>query len=125
MRKIRISFGEIAVIGLLNDTPTANLIWDILPIEGEARRWGDEIYFAIPVTAEVDDTAREILQEGDLGYWPVGKAFCIFFGPTPASCGREIRAASAVNVVGKVLGDLSPLHMVKDGEKVNIIKEDK
>jgi hypothetical protein len=104
-RGIQISFGEVVVEGQLHESPTAALIWEALPIEGEGHRWGDEIYFTIPVAAELDDTAREVVELGDLGYWPQGRAFCIFFGPTPVSTSDEIRPASAVNIVGKITGD--------------------
>ncbi|MCK8600824.1 cyclophilin-like family protein [Desulfoferrobacter suflitae] len=84
------------------------------------RTWGDEIYFPIPVEQPLDDAAAEIVDMGDLGYWPRGKAFCIFFGPTPASRGEEIRPASAVNLVGKVSGDAREFKVVRDGELVRI-----
>jgi hypothetical protein len=104
-RGIWISFGEVVVEGRLYESPTAALIWEALPIEGEGHRWGEEVYFTIPVQAPLDDTAREVVKQGDVGYWPQGQALCIFFGPTPASRADEIRAASAVNIVGTIMGD--------------------
>ncbi len=59
---------------------------------GAPETWGDEIYFAIPVSLK-EDGPRATVEVGDLGYWPPGRAFCIFFGPTPASRGDEVRAA--------------------------------
>jgi len=117
---IRITAGEVRLDAQLNDSPTAKSIIEALPIKGKANRWGDEIYFAIPVKAGLEDGAREVLEPGELGYWPSGSAFCIFFGPTPASQGDEIRAASAVNIIGKVKGDLSGLPNVPDGADVLI-----
>jgi hypothetical protein len=64
------------------------------------------------VTSELEKDAREVVEVGDLGYWPPGKAFCIFFGPTPMSRSGEIRPASAVNIVGKVKGDASQFTQV-------------
>ena len=119
-QKIKITAGAVAVEAELNDSPTAKSIVDILPIKASARRWGAEIYFPIEVTAALEDTSREVLDAGELGYWPTGKAFCMFFGPTPASQGDEIRAASAVNIIGKMKGDLSPLWDVPDGADVLI-----
>ena len=84
----------------LNDSMTGKAIYGALPIRAKAQRWGGEIYFSIPVSCELEENSREVLEEGELGYWPPGQAFCIFFGPTPASGGDEIRAASAVNIVG-------------------------
>ena len=66
------------------------------------------------------ETGQEVVEMGDLGYWPPGRAFCIFFGTTPASQGDEIRPASAVTVVGKVQGEVTTLKQVSDGEKVSI-----
>src|SRR4030065_1591910 len=111
-RKIRILTGELKVEAKLNDSKTAQLIWDALPMESNINLWGEEIYFSIPVKAGQEEGAREVVSAGDLGYWPPGHAFCIFFGPTPASRGDEIRAASAVNIIGKVLGD--PKVFLKD-----------
>ena len=103
----------------LNDSSTAHMIWSALPIDKHGNTWGDEIYFSIPVRAQEED-AQAVVEEGDLAYWPPGTAFCIFFGLTPASSGGEIRPASPVNVVGKLLGDPKEFKKVSDGEKVLI-----
>ena len=107
----------------LNDSPTADLIWKGLPIEGTANTWGDEIYFSIPVKADLEAGARDKMELGELGYWPPGEAFCIFFGPTPMSAGDEIRAASPVNPVGRVAGDPKLFKNVISGAKVRIEKQ--
>lgn len=104
----------------LNDDVTGKAIFDALPIRAEAQRWGGEIYFSIPVSCELEAGSRDVLEAGELAYWPPGKAFCIFFGPTPASQGNDIRAASAVNIVGGLEGDLSALWDVPDGAQVSI-----
>ncbi len=115
---IVITSGRVRVLAELNDTWTARAVADALPIESEATRWGGEVYFSIPVEVEVEPGAREILKAGDLACWPAGNVFCIFFGPTPASIGNEIRAASAVNVVGRVCGDLDLLWRIPDGAAI-------
>jgi hypothetical protein len=104
---IHIRIGTLSVEAELHNTPTGQKIAQTLPITASFNTWGDEIYFPIPVTAELEDSAREVVDLGDLGYWPPGKAFCIFFGQTPMSRPDEIRPASAVNVVGKVRGDVT------------------
>ena len=78
--------------------------------------------FDIPVHVELDNTAKEIVELGDLGFWPTGNAFCIFFGKTPASQGDEIRPASAVNILGKITGKTEILKQVKSGERILIEK---
>ncbi|MCX7824850.1 MAG: cyclophilin-like fold protein [Verrucomicrobiae bacterium] len=118
-RNIRITVGNVCLAAELNASRTAEAILRALPIEASGQRWGDEIYFRIPVVAEPEDP-REVVAIGDLAYWPPGRAFCIFFGPTPVSCGDEIRPASAVNVVGKVTGDATVLRPTRDGETVRI-----
>jgi hypothetical protein len=96
----------------LNDSPTARQIAAALPISTSFNTWGDEIYFSIPVEATLEDTAQDVVQIGDLAYWPPGRAFCIFFGQTPMSQPGKIMPASAVNVVGKVLGDATQFKRV-------------
>ena len=118
-RAIKITAGTVSAEATLNDSKTAGAIWDALPIEAKAQTWGDEIYFAIGVD-EAEDSAKAVVELGDLGYWPPGKAFCIFFGPTPASHGEEIRPASPVNVVGRVTGDATTFKRVKSGARVVI-----
>ena len=116
-RKISISVGGIEVLAQINDNPTADKIWEALPISASASTWGDEIYFRTAVTAGEED-AREVVEYGDVGYWPPGQALCLFFGPTPASRGDEIRPASPVNVVGRMEGVPSVLKRVRSGSRV-------
>ncbi|MGB9880360.1 MAG: cyclophilin-like fold protein [Anaerolineae bacterium] len=117
MRQIRIRAGDVQVVAELNDTRTADAIWKALPLSAIGNRWGDEIYFSIPVKLQ-EENAQATVSLGDLGYWPPGQAFCIFFGPTPVSKGQEIRPASPVNVFGRVIGDPTVLKKVRDGETV-------
>ena len=119
MRRIHIRCSELIAVATLNDSSSAQEIWDALPIEGSAKVWGDEIYFRIPV-ALAEDEAQEVVALGDLGYWPPGSAFCIFFGPTPMSRGNEIRPASPVNVFGEVEGEATAFKRVSSGTQVLI-----
>jgi hypothetical protein len=120
MHRIIISAGAVSLPAELNDSPTAEQIWAALPIEGRASTWGDEIYFEIPVVADQESDARAQLEVGELGYWPMGHAFCIFFGPTPASTDERPRAYSPVNILGRVLGDATAFGVVRDGQAVRI-----
>jgi hypothetical protein len=121
-KRIKIKAGNMEAKAVLNDSATAQKIWAALPIEARANTWGDEIYFNIPVKASLEKDAREVVEVGDLGYWPTGSAFCIFFGPTPVSRGNEVRPASAVNVIGRVSGDPKLFKKVASGAKVRIEK---
>ena len=116
---LRIVAGAVSARATLDDSWTARAVWDALPIEAAAQTWGDEIYFTIPVSLPEDD-AQAVVGLGALGYWPPGQAFCIFFGPTPASHGDECRPASPVNVVGRVDGDPSVFKAVPAGARIRL-----
>ncbi len=121
--KIKIEVDSGTVEAELSDTPSGQAIYEALPINGSAQLWGDEIYFTIPVESALEDDARDLVEVGDLGYWPPGKAFCIFFGPTPMSDpGGPPRPASSVNLVGKVSGDPDLFKSVRDGGAVKLLK---
>ena len=122
---IRITAGDISLAAELNDSETARAIYEALPIEAPGNRWGEEIYFSIPVSQDLSDDARAEMEVGELAYWPPGSAFCIFFGPTPASHGNEPRAASPVNPVGQIAGDVAHLSEVPDGTVVTIDREER
>jgi hypothetical protein len=109
VKPIRIILGDLILDAQLNDSPTAQKIWEALPLETSFSTWGDEIYFSIPVAMELESDAQELVESGDLGYWPSGNAFCIFFGPTPMSSEGEIRPASAVNMIGRIADDAAQL----------------
>ena len=121
-QKIKIIAENIQVDAELNDSATAKSILKALPIEASAQRWGGEIYFSIKVEADLEEKSRDVLETGELAFWPPGNAFCIFFGPTPASQGNDIRAASAVNVVGKMKGVWSGFWDVPNGGNITIKK---
>ncbi len=123
VRRIKVTAGEVEILGELNETKTADLIWKGLPFESQVNTWGDEIYFSVPIQVQLEDSAREVVELGDMGYWPPGNAFCIFFGPTPNSRGDEIRPASPVNVFGKVTGDSKVLKAVSTGTSVRVEAE--
>lgn len=119
IKRICIKVGLIEAIGELNGTRTAQAIWEALPIKGEANLWGDEIYFSIPLSLKLED-GQKLVNIGDLGYWPQGSAFCIFFGPTPISKGGKIRPASAVTVFGRVTSDTTVFKQVALGTEITI-----
>ena len=122
MKKIIIEVENLAIPAELKDTPTAQEIMQILPIEGSANIWGEEIYFDIPLTIEQEPDASQDVEVGDLGYWPAGPAFCIFFGPTPVSTTDQPRAYSPVNVFGRVLGNPQLFKSVPGGAIIKITR---
>ena len=123
MKKIRIRAGAISALAVLDDSETASAVWEALPLKARANRWGDEIYFGIPVQVGAAEDARDVVESGELGYWPPGSAFCIFWGLTPASQRDEIRAASPVNVFGRLTGDPLVFHPVTSGAEITLERE--
>ena len=119
-RKIRITAGKVQAEAVLNESSTATKIWEALPIEERGNTWGDEIYFSIPVDAKSEKGARDLVAVGELGYWPPGTAFCIFYGRTPASTDERPRAASPVNIIGTVSGDATAFRAVSSGARVRL-----
>ena len=124
MPTLRITAGPVTVTAELNDSPTARLLWEALPIDGKANRWGDEIYFSIPVDADEEPDARAAVEVGEIAFWPPGNAFCIFWGPTPASRGSQPMAASPVNLLGKIYGDATQFGRVSSGVRVRLEREE-
>ncbi|MCA8926955.1 MAG: hypothetical protein KDC18_02720 [Alphaproteobacteria bacterium] len=115
MRVLQLSIGRIRLRLILRDTPTADALWAAAPFEAPVNTWGDEVYFATPVSAAGEPDAREVMQPGEIAYWPPGRALAIGFGPTPASRGDEIRLASPSNVFATCTDDLRSLKTVTDG----------
>lgn len=118
--RIQIESGDITMQAELSQNDSAQRIYAALPIEGSVNRWGEEIYFSIPVDIPEAPDARQEMAVGELGYWPPGTAFCIFFGPTPASHDQTPRAASNVNPFGMIIGDATAFGSVGNGEKITL-----
>lgn len=123
VKKIRIKSDKIGSVEaeLLEDKnpKTASAIWEKLPFESRANRWGEEVYFTIPVEMS-EENPQETVEVGDIGYWPPGRGFCIFFGPTPISREGEIRPADPVNVFGRIIGDPKIFKKVRSGDKIRV-----
>jgi hypothetical protein len=120
MRKIKFAFGKISLEAELLDTPTAAAIWKALPLKGKVSRWGEEVYFSIPVSCDREAGARELVSAGEIAYWPDGDAIAIGFGRTPISAPGEIRLASPCNIWARALGDVRELTSVPGGSEVTV-----
>jgi len=118
--RIKISWPSGHVMGELNSTPTAATLSQILPVNGPANTWGEEVYFDVPLDADVSPTAEEVVEPGTICYWVEGKAVALPFGPTPASKGDECRLVAPVNIVGKIDGDPKVLATISAGHPVTI-----
>jgi uncharacterized protein len=121
-RVITISVQGKAFKAVLNQCPTADAIWDALPVTSAAATWGDEIYFSTGVVVPLEPEASAVVKKYDIGYWPPGRAICIFFGQTPVSTPTEIRAASEVTIIGKIEADAADLRKVRDDAPIQVEK---
>ncbi len=119
-RTIRIIASTTILDAQIDDSSTADAIWGALPFEGKANRWGEEIYFRIPVLLPEAENARVEMEVGELAYWPSGRAFCVFFGATPISESDRPRAYSKVNPFGMAVGDPWVLDAVRDGDAIRV-----
>ncbi|UCE39204.1 MAG: hypothetical protein JSW00_08310 [Thermoplasmata archaeon] len=115
------SIGEIQAEFIDKNLDTVDTILKALPFEGTANVWGEEIYFNIPASASEEDSQQE-MEVGDIAFWPMGNAMCIFFGPTPVSDTEKPKAYSPVNLFAKIIGDAKILKKVKDGEVIRVKK---
>jgi hypothetical protein len=121
LRPIVIRIGDVTVDGELNESKTARMVWDALPIKANGQTWGEEIYFRIPVDADLE-APKAVVSLGDIGYWPTGHAFCIFYGKTPASGKDDIVPASPVDVIGRITSDCGVLKGITDPGRVIVEK---
>jgi len=123
-RCLRITIEELNLVAELTQTPSADALWNALPLRAQAHRWGDELYFSVPFSAPLESTAQKIVQAGDVAYWPDGHTLCFFFGPTPVSRPNEIRAAAAVNICGWIRDKSSILRQVTDTATITLNREE-
>jgi hypothetical protein len=118
--QIQLRIADIMLTATLRDTPTAQAILAALPIDSRAQTWGEEVYFSIPVTAELEPDARDVVQPGELAFWIEGSCIAIGFGPTPISQGDEIRLAARTNIWADTQDDVRQLTTIQAGDPIHI-----
>lgn len=111
--------GEAVVV--LGSGATARQVGEVLPFTAAAHRWGEEVYFRLPVTAELDGDATDVVDAGTVCYWVEGESVAIPFGPTPVSVGDECRLVTRVNRIGKVEGDPRVLATIAEGDRLELL----
>ena len=121
-RQIKMTIGSVVLEAELLETPTAEAIWNALPITSKANTWGEEVYFSTPVHVKREADARDVVQPGELAFWIEGDSIAIGFGRTPISQGNEIRLAAKTNIWGKIKGDVKILKPVKSGAAIKVEK---
>ena len=120
MRQLRMIVGGVAIRADLLDTPTADALYAAAPFEATASTWGDEVYFRTPVSQAREPGAKDVVEPGELAFWPDGDAVAIGFGRTPISRGDECRLASPCNIWGRALDDVTALRSVRSGAKIRV-----
>jgi hypothetical protein len=120
MKQIKITCNNFSFIADLYKTSTAEQIFNSLPLSGTVNTWGKEIYVSIPVDIPEAPNASESVDPGEIAYWPVGDAFCIFFGPTPVSNDTKPKAYSPVNIFGKISDPLDELTNITKGDRIEV-----
>lgn len=120
MPEILIISGDEVVEAELFETSTAIQILNALPLSGTINTWGEEVFFNIPISGKPEANATDELNIGDLAYWPLGPAFCIFYGKTPVSKNDNPRAYSPVNIIGRVIKNMEGLRNFKENEIMEV-----
>ena len=122
MKKIILKFKDKELILNLRETQTANIIYDSLPFSSIVKKWGEEIYFEIPVNIELEYNARSVVEFGEIAFWNGGSAIAIGYGKTPISKENEIRLISPCNIWADSNFDKNYIEQIKENEKVEITK---
>jgi hypothetical protein len=118
--RIRITWNKGEAFGVLSDTPTAKKLFTALPCSSSANTWGEEVYFTVPVRAELESDAQQVVPPGTICFWVQGQSLALPFGPTPVSQGDECRLVTKVNVLGQLEGDPRILKSIRDGDEIRV-----
>ncbi|MBI3444657.1 MAG: hypothetical protein HY055_04725 [Magnetospirillum sp.] len=120
MRKLKITIGHHVLHVDLYDTATADAVLAAVPFEARAAIWQGEVYFQAPLHADREDSARDVVEPGELAFRHEGESMVIGYGPTPCSEGDEIRLAVPANIWGRTADPLAFLAEIEAGQLVRV-----
>jgi hypothetical protein len=120
VRRLKMTIGDVVIRTELLDTPTADALYEAAPFESTASTWGEEVYFRTPVSLAREPGAKDVVEPGELAFWPDGDAIAIGFGRTPISRGDECRLACPCNIWGRALDDVTALGALRSGARIRV-----
>ena len=120
MNKIFIRMDKLKFEIFPRDNMTAKKITENLPICGDCQKWGKEFFFFTNLSIPEEDDAKQIINFGEIAYWPIGDAIAIGYGKTPISQGEEIRLAGKCNIWADTNFDLNQLDNILNPKHIYI-----
>ena len=118
--KVVLLSGSVSIEMELMETATAKAIIEALPFQSRAQTWGEEVYFATPVSAKLEPDASQVVEPGTVCFWTEGNALALPYGRTPISTDERPKLASRCNVLGRIVGDPRRLSKINSGQSVRV-----
>ena len=118
--KVVLLSGSVSIEIELMETATAKAIIEALPFQSRAQTWGEEVYFATPVSAKLEPDASQVVEPGTVCFWTEGNALALPYGRTPISTDERPKLASRCNVLGRIVGDPRRLSKINSGQSVRV-----
>jgi len=90
---------------------TVDALLRLLPLHGRVAIWRDQVYLQVPLKMGMEKAVSKV-EEGDIAYWPMGNALCIFRS--------AMQPHGPVNLVGKILSGLEAFRKVQSGTLIKV-----
>lgn len=127
MKKANLKFDQVSYLVEIDDAiSTASKLYGYLPLVGEAKNIGGEIFFRTDeLDIPFDGSEKEEFEVGDIVYWrsPRGEkkfAIAFFYGNTKFSDWKIPRAAGPCVKIGKIVCDVSNMGDIESGQSVSM-----
>jgi hypothetical protein len=123
-RQILIRAGSVVIRARLLNTPTAERIWQTLPLYSTAETWGQLIHFETHAESGREPKPVRRVKPGQIAYWAEEDRIVIGFGETPLSKPGEIFLPAPASLWAEALDDVTKLKSVRPGERVAVLQSD-